>query len=307
MFKELDVDGVKKEIEVYIRESVSRFAEDDIVPKLAVIRAGDDDGQIYYENAIIRQSGNYGIETQAINFPHNVSQALLEVALRAVNEDESVHGVILLRPFPESIDGERLRTMLNPAKDVDAITDMSIADLFVGKDKEEAFFSCTAEACMEIIRYHGIELAGRRVTVLGRSISVGKPVAMMMLAENATVTICHSGTPTEDTIKACKDADIIVLATGLTENFDSKYFRDGQIILDVGTGTGRDGKMHGDLDIEEIKASGKISDLTYTPVPGGIGKVTTSILLRNIIKAAGKAADEQRAKRTGIVSLMEMM
>lgn len=305
MFRELDVDGVKKEIDIYIRESVSRFAEDDIVPKLAVIRAGDDDGQKYYENAIIRQSRSFGIETQSISFPHNVSQALIEVALRAVNEDESVHGVILLRPFPETIDGERLRTMLNPEKDVDAITDISIADLFVGKD--DAFFSCTAEACMEIVRYHGIDIAGRRVTVLGRSISVGKPVAMMMLSENATVTICHSGTPEEDTIKACRDADIVVLATGLTENFDSRYFRDGQIILDIGTGTGRDGKMHGDLDIDEIKSGGSISDLTYTPVPGGIGRVTTSILLRNIIKAAEKAADENRAKRTGIVSLMEMM
>ena len=305
MFRELAVDGVKKQIETYIRESVSRFADQDIVPKLAVIRAGDDDGQIYYENAIIRQSRNYGIETQSINFPHDVSQALLEVALRAVNEDEGVHGVILLRPFPDTIDGERLRTMLNPAKDVDAITDISIADLFVGRD--DAFFSCTAEACMEIVRYHGIELAGRKVTVLGRSISVGKPVAMMMLAENATVTICHSGTPEEDTVKACRDADIVVLATGLTENFGSRYFRDGQIILDVGTGTGRDGKMHGDLDIDEIKGSGIISELTYTPVPGGIGRVTTSILLRNIIKATERTAALQREKRMGIISLMEMM
>ena len=305
MFKELHVDGVKKEIEIYIRESVRDLAELDIVPKLAVIRAGDDDGQIYYENAIIRQSTNYGIETQSISFSENTSQALLEVALSAVNEDESVHGVILLRPFPENIDGERLRTMLNPAKDVDAITDISMADLFVGK--EDAFFACTAEACMEIVRYHGIELAGKRVTVLGRSITVGKPIALMMLSKNATVTICHSCTPKESTVKACRDADLVVLATGHTEMFGSEYFRDGQIILDVGTGTGRDGKMHGDLDIEEIKAGGSISDLTYTPVPGGIGRVTTSILLRNIIKAAEKAADDKRVKQAGMMSLMEMM
>ncbi len=305
MLRELTVDGVKREIDKYIRESVRSFAAQDIVPKLAVIRAGDDDGQTFYENAIIRQSRNFGIETQSINFSHNTSQALLEVALRAVNEDESVHGVILLRPFPENIDGERLRTMLNPEKDVDAITDISMAELFVGKD--DAFFACTAEACMEIVRYHGIDLAGKRVTVLGRSITVGKPIAMMMLSKNATVTICHSGTPQKDTIKACRDADLIVLATGLTGKFGSQYFRDGQIILDVGTGKGADGKMHGDLNIEEIKASGKISDLTYTPVPGGIGRVTTSILLRNIIKAAGRAADLKRAKRTEIMSLMEMM
>ena len=305
MFRELTVDGVKKELDDNIRESVRRFAELDIVPKLAVIRAGDDDGQTFYENAIMRQSRNFGIETQSISFPHNANQALLEVALRAVNEDESVHGVILLRPFPDNIDGERLRTMLNPEKDVDAITDISMADLFVGK--EDAFFACTAEACMEIVRYHGIELAGKKVTVLGRSITVGKPIAMMMLAKNATVTICHSGTSQEDTVKACKNADLVVLATGRTGKFGSEYFRDGQIILDVGTGTGADGKMHGDLNIEEIKAGGEISDLTYTPVPGGIGRVTTSILLRNIIKAAGKAADDISAKQTALMSLMEMM
>ena len=302
MFRKIHGDGVKKEIEIYIRDAVRQFAEQDIIPKLAVIRVGDDAGQKYYENAILRQSRIYGIETQAINFSADTSQALLEVSLQAVNEDEGVHGIILLRPFPEGIDGERLRTMLNPSKDVDAITDKSIAELFVGA--RDTFNACTAEAVMEILHHHRIKLDGRRVAVLGRSITVGKPVAMMMLQENATVTICHSGTPEEDTIKYCREADIVVLATGLTQKFGSRYFRDGQIVLDVGTGMGRDGKMHGDLDIEEIMQSGKIQDLSYTPVPGGIGRVTTSILLRNIIKAAKK---EQQSRWTGIISLQEMM
>ena len=134
MFRELHGDSVKENIEEYIRGAVSEFAEKGITPKLAVIRAGDDDGQIYYESAIIRQSELYGIETQVISFDQNISQALLEVALQAVNEDEGVHGIILLRPFPDSIDSERLRGMLNPAKDVDAITDISMAELFVGKE-----------------------------------------------------------------------------------------------------------------------------------------------------------------------------
>ena len=261
MFRELPGDGVKKEIDAYISESVKSFAAEGIVPKLAVIRAGDDDGQKYYENAILRQSNEYGIETQAINFTSNIGQALVEVTLQAVNEDESVHGIILLRPLPGGINGEKLRTMLNPAKDVDAITDISIAELFAGKEK---------------------------VTIHGGSLTVGKPLAIMMLNSDATVTVCHSRTPEEDQIKACRDADIIVLATGRTQGYGSRYFRDGQVILDVGTGTGRDGKMHGDLDIEEIMESGEISDLAYTPVPGGIGRVTTAILLRNIIKAAKK-------------------
>ncbi|MBQ9272428.1 MAG: bifunctional 5,10-methylenetetrahydrofolate dehydrogenase/5,10-methenyltetrahydrofolate cyclohydrolase [Mogibacterium sp.] len=301
MFKELPGDGIKKEIEAYIKASVQSFSAEGIVPKLAVIRAGDDGGQKYYENAILKQSAEYGIETQAINFTSNISPALIEVTLQAVNEDDSVHGIIMLRPFPGAIDSEKLRTMLSPAKDVDAITDISIAELFAGK--EDAFYACTAEACMEVMRYHGIDPAGRRVTIVGRSLTVGKPLAIMMLNADATITICHSRTPEEDQIKACRDADIVVLATGRTQGYGSKYFRDGQIVLDVGTGTGRDGKMHGDLDIDEIKESGEISDLTYTPVPGGIGRVTTALLLRNIIKAAKKT----RGKSAGLSGLREMM
>ena len=305
MFRELSGDGIKKEIEDYIRDSVRSFGEQGVIPKLALIRAGDDESQRYYENAILRQSGIYGIETQAISFSDTVSQALLEVTLQAMNEDESVHGIILLRPFPDSIDGERLRTMLNPAKDVDAVTDISIAETFVGK--EDAFCACTAEACVEMLRFHKIPMSGRRVTIIGRSITVGKPLAMMMLSEDATVTVCHSHTSHDDMVRSCREADIVVLATGMTQMFDSEYFRDGQIILDVGTGLGSDGMMHGDLDIDEIKSCGHITDLTYTPVPGGIGRVTTSILLRNIIKAAHKSKAMPFGNRAGIISLQEMM
>jgi len=284
MFIELHGDAVKEKIEEYIMRSVEEYKGRGIVPKLAVIRAGEDSGQQYYENAILKQSAAYGIETQAINFTSNISQALIDVTLQAVNEDEGIHGIIMLRPLPASIDGEKLRTMLNPAKDVDAITDISIAELFTGK--EDAFFACTAEACMEVMHHYGIDPSGRRVTIVGRSLTVGKPLAIMMLNEDATITVCHSKTPKEDQIKACRDADIVVLATGMTQGYGTEYFRDGQIVLDVGTGTGRDGKMHGDLDIDEIKEKGEITDLTYTPVPGGIGRVTTALLLRNIIKAA---------------------
>lgn len=286
MFTELHGDSVKKDIESGIISAVQDYTARGIVPKLAVIRAGDDSGQVYYENAILKQSRTYGIETQAINFTGNIGSALVEVTLQAVNEDESIHGIIMLRPFPEHIDDEKLRGILSPDKDVDAITDISIAELFTGK--EDAFFACTAEACMEVLHHYGISPAGRKVTIVGRSLTVGKPLAIMMLNEDATITVCHSRTPAEDQKAACRNADIVVLATGRTQGYGTEYFRDGQIILDVGTGTGRDGKMHGDLDIEEIKETGKITDMTYTPVPGGIGRVTTALLLRNIIKAARK-------------------
>ncbi len=286
MFTELYGDPVKKDIENYIITSVKSYNEKGISPKLAVVRAGEDSGQMYYEHAILKQSKAYGIETQAINFTGTINQALMDVTVQAINEDESVHGIILLRPFPEHIDEEKIRKMLRPEKDVDAITDISIAELFTGK--KEAFFACTAEACMEVLEYYGIDVSGKKVTIVGRSLTVGKPLAIMMLNKNATITVCHSRTPEEDQLKACRDADIVVLATGRTQGYGTKYFRNGQIVLDVGTGTGEDGKMHGDLNIDEIKETGEITDMTYTPVPGGIGRVTTALLLRNIIKASNK-------------------
>lgn len=286
MFNKLSGEPVREKIENDIITSVARLKLDGIYPKLAVIRAGEDAGQIFYENAIIKASEDYDIETQVINFGGNVSQQYLSIAVQAVNSDPEVHGVIMLKPFPEHIDEEALRMMLNPEKDVDAITDISIADTFIGK--ENSFYACTAEACVELINYYDIPLEGKNVTIVGRSLTVGKPLSMMLLNRDATVTICHSKTPIEEQMKACKNADIVILASGKTEGYGSDFFRDGQIVIDVGTGTGRDGKMHGDLDIEEIEASGKITELTYTPVPGGVGRATTALLLRNIVKAAEK-------------------
>ncbi len=284
MFVKLSGDPVKQDIENKIISSIMRLKASGINPKLAVIRVGEDPGQVFYENAIIRTSEEYGIETQLITFPGTAPQAYLEIAIQALNGDMDVHGVIMLQPFPEQIDGEHLRQMLDPSKDVDAITDISLANTFVGK--ENSFYACTAEACIEFMNYYNIPFEDTKVTILGRSLTVGKPLAMMLLNRSATVTICHSKTPRLDQIQACKAADVVILATGRTGEYGSEFFRNGQTVLDVGTGTGKDGKMHGDLDIEEIEAAGKINDLTYTPVPGGIGKVTTLLLLRNIIKAS---------------------
>ena len=286
MFIKLEGSPVKQDIRNKTIEAIKDYKSKGINPKLAVIRAGDEPGKLYYENAIIRNANSYGIEIQNIRYSDEVTQAYLENAIKTVNADPEVHAILLLRPFPKHIDEERLRQLLSPDKDVDAITDISIAQTFVGK--EDAFYVCTAEACMEMIRHHGVDLTGKKVTVVGRSLTVGKPLAVMLLNDNATVTVCHSRTSEEDQIAACKNADIVVLATGRTESYDSRYFRNGQIIIDVGTGTGSDGKMHGDLDIAEIESSGTISDLTYTPVPGGVGTVTTALLMQNVVKAVSK-------------------
>ena len=283
--KQLLGDPVKQDVENKIVEAVKEFMARGIEPKLAVIRAGEDPGQVFYEGAIVKAAENYGIELQSIKFGEDVAQAYLANAIQTFNADEAVHGIILLRPFPKHIDEEALRQLLSPSKDVDAITDISIADTFVGKT--DAFYACTAEACVEILHYYGIDPCGKKITIVGRSLTVGKPLAVMLLNENATVTVCHSRTAKEDQIQACQMADVVVLATGRTESFGREFFREGQIVIDVGTGTGSDGKIHGDLNIADIEESG-MEDFTYTPVPGGVGRVTTALLLRNIIKSASK-------------------
>ena len=286
MFTELVGEPVRQAIEKEITESVKEFKSKGVSPKLAILRAGDDTGQIFYENAILKAAEDLGVLTQTIAFSDDTTQAYMEVAVQAFNADDEIHGIILLRPFPDHIDEERIRRLLNPSKDVDAVTDNSIARTVNGKS--DLFHACTAEACMEMLRYYNIGPAGKKVTIIGRSLTVGKPLTMLMLNSDATVTVCHKQTAHEDVVAACKQADIVVLATGKTEGYGTEYFLDGQIVLDVGAGTGKDGKLHGDLDIEEIKESGEITDLTYTPVPGGIGMVTTVLLLRNITKAAAR-------------------
>lgn len=286
MFTELVGEPVRQAIEKEITESVKEFKSKGVNPKLAILRAGGDTGQIFYENAILKAAEDLGVLTQTIAFSDDTTQAYMEVAVQAFNADDEIHGIILLRPFPDHIDEERIRRLLNPSKDVDAVTDNSIARTVNGKS--DLFHACTAEACMEMLRYYNIDPAGKKVTIIGRSLTVGKPLTMLMLNSDATVTVCHKQTAHEDVVAACKQADIVVLATGKTEGYGTEYFRDGQIVLDVGAGTGKDGKLHGDLDIEEIKELGEITDLTYTPVPGGIGMVTTVLLLRNITKAAAR-------------------
>ncbi|MGN0673104.1 MAG: bifunctional 5,10-methylenetetrahydrofolate dehydrogenase/5,10-methenyltetrahydrofolate cyclohydrolase [Anaerovoracaceae bacterium] len=290
MFTLLKGKPVKDEIINYVTDTVESLKASGTDPMLAVLRAGEDSGQIYYEQSILKNAAKYGISTRAIDLPESVTQEELERALKELNDDDNVHGIIMLRPFPKHIDSDKLTSMLDPGKDIDAITDMSIAGLFSGRGN--SFYACTAEACMELARYYCPDLKGRKVTVLGRSLTVGKPLAIMMLNEHATVTICHSRTPKEDQIAACRNADIVVLATGQTESYGSEYFRNGHIVLDVGTGTGRKGTIAGDLDIEDIEAKGEITELAYSPVPGGVGVVTTTLLMRNVVNSAKRKANK---------------
>ena len=256
-------------------------------PKIATFRIGEDDGEKYYEGAIIKRAGKYGIDCESVVLDEAVSQSTAEEELERLNNDDNIDGIIMLMPFPKSIDGERLRALLDPAKDIDAITDASYANLFA--NDPNAFYACTAESCMEILKFYGVDLKGKQVTIVGRSMRVGKPLMLMMMNANATVTVCHTKTTDENLREACERADVVVLATGQIESYSPKLFHDGQIIIDVGTGTGKDGKLAGDFDSGALEAEGMPKSLSYSPVPGGVGTVTTALLLRNVVKAAERA------------------
>lgn len=284
MEKQIKGISVREKIEKDISEEIALLAKNKIVPKVATIRVGADSGQIFYEKAISKRADSYGMYSKNLVFEEGIAQEELENEIKRLNEDGSVHGVLVLMPLPKYLDQERISNLINPKKDIDAITDVSYANLVSGRDKDETFFACTAEACMEILKINGYEIKGKKVTIFGRSLRVGKPLALMMMNENATITVCHTRTKEEDAIEASRNADIVVLATGQTGAYDRRYFRNGQIVVDVGTGTGNDGKIAGDFNHEDVRDAG--IEVTYTPVPGGVGAVTTTILMRNVIKAA---------------------
>lgn len=284
MRREIKGIPVRKNIEKILSEDISMLKQNNIVPKLATIRVGADSGQIFYERAINSRAEEYEISHENFVFDENITEEKIEMTVAALNRDKDVHGIILFMPLPKHLDQVRISNMIDPSKDIDAITDISYSKLLSNADKENSFFACTAESCMEILHHYGYKLRGKKVTIFGRSQRVGKPLMLMMMNEDATVTVCHTKTSEEDAIAASRNADVVVLATGNTRGYDRRFFVDGQIVIDVGTGRGKDGKIAGDLNVLDILDAD--IDIQYTPVPGGVGAVTTTILLSNVIKAA---------------------
>ena len=270
------------ELESGVLTKIAELKSKGIIPCIATFRIGEEDDDVYYERAIAKRASEYEIKHHPVVLDDRVTMEEAVSNLESLNEDPGVDGILLLMPFPKTVDGDKLVGILDPKKDIDAITDTSYISLLNGD--REAYHACTASACIRIIKYYSGDMTGKKITVVGRSMRVGKPAALMAINEDATITVCHSMTKREDLISACKSADIVVLATGLTEHYGPEYFSDGQMIIDAGIGTGRDGKIAGDLDVDAIESS-DLKDLKYTPVPGGVGAVTTIQLMRNVIKA----------------------
>ena len=258
---------------------VDDLKEKGIIPKLAVVRVGAREDDLSYERGIYKRFEGVGAKVETMELPLNVTQEELEQVILELNQDETVHGVLMFRPLPKALDEIKIKSLLAEEKDVDCLTSANDAHLFSGDKK--GYPPCTPQAVMEILNHYDIDLTGKKVTVVGRSMVVGKPAAMLLLSKNATVTICH--TKTVNLQEECRKADIIVACAGVPKMITSEFVREGQVVIDVGIHV-VDDKLCGDVDYESVS---EIVD-AITPVPGGVGSVTTTVLLKHTVMSAEK-------------------
>lgn len=249
-----------------------------IQPTLAIVRVGERPDDLSYERGACKRAEALGIAVRKFLLPEDASQDDVLAAIAQVNDDAAIHGCLMFRPLPKGIDEAAVCNALDPAKDVDGITAGSLAGVFM--DTGVGFPPCTAQACVEILDHYGFDVEGKSVAVVGRSLVIGKPVAMMLLARNATVTLCHSRSRELPTI--CREADIVVYATGRPRAYSLEHFSGGQTVLDVGINVDEEGNLCGDVDF----AAAEPVVGAITPVPRGVGSVTTAVLMRHVVEAA---------------------
>ena len=254
--------------------------EKGIAPTLAVVRVGAREDDLSYERGVITRCGKVGVEVKQYLLPADAAQDDLLKVIAQINADPSIHGCLLFRPLPRQFDDRTVRAALAPEKDIDGITDGSLAGVFT--NTAIGYPPCTAQACLEILKYYSIPLSGRRAVVVGRSLVVGKPAAMMLDRENATVTICNSRT--QDLPALCREADVLVVAMGRMGAIGGDCLRAGQVVVDVGIHVNEEGRLCGDVRFAEAEP---VVD-AITPVPGGVGTVTTSVLVGHVVEAAEK-------------------
>ena len=243
---------------------------------------GEDPGSLSYERSTLRVCEKLGIAVRREELPADCDTGTLAETLRAISADKTVHGCLPLRPLPPQIDEARAWAALSPEKDVDGVTDASLRLAFVGRGP--GFCPCTPEAVLELLDFYGVPLDGAKVCILGRSLVVGRPLALLMMVRNATVAVCHTHTAAEAGIS--RQADIVVAATRKVGLVTADYVREGQVIVDVGTVPDADGRLRGNAAFEEIAPLVR----AISPVPGGVGAITTTVLLKHVIEAAEKAS-----------------
>ena len=287
MAKRLLGKEVNEALVAALQGRTAALREKGIVPTLGIIRLGENPSDLSYEKGATKRAEEVGVAVKNYILPETATKEEVLAVIDQVNADAGVHGVLMFRPLPKHLkaDQDEICNRLDPKKDVDSMTHMANAGVFEGQNL--GYAPCTPAACMEILDYYGIDCKGKNAVVIGRSLVVGKPAAMMLMAKNATVTICH--TKTVNTAEICKNADIIVSAAGVLNSLTKDYVRPGQVVIDVSmnwnpekvTAKGKGG-MSGDCVFEEVEP---IVD-AITPVPGGVGAVTTSVLMKHVVEAA---------------------
>lgn len=258
------------------------LAERGVVPTLAILRVGQRPDDISYERAAARRCEKVGVAVRRLALPEDASTEVLLDAVRLVNEDPSTHGCLIMRPLPAHVDEAAVCAALDPAKDVDGVTAGSLYGVFAGQGV--GFPPCTAQAVLALLDHCGVRLSGARAAVVGRSLVIGRPVAMMLLARDATVTLCH--TRTADLADELRRADVIVCAAGHAGTVGADALRPGQVVVDVGINWDEQSQsLVGDVDA--AAADGVVRAIT--PVPGGVGSVTTAILARHVVEATERS------------------
>jgi methylenetetrahydrofolate dehydrogenase (NADP+)/methenyltetrahydrofolate cyclohydrolase len=267
------VDTIDKDI----INRVNSLKEKDIYPQLAIIRIGENTDDVAYEKNIRKKCFKLGIDCNQYLFPIDCSEHQLLETIANLNQDNTIHGILLFRPLPKHINEERICRAISPDKDIDGISPASMAAVYSGK---EGFYPCTAQAVLELLDYYNIPIEGKKVSVIGRSLVIGRPVAMMLMQRNATVTICHS--KTKDMEKDTYDADIVIAAIGKAEYLGKEYFYEDQTVIDVGINFSNEKqKLVGDVDISSLEDT----NIKISPVPGGVGGITTSVLIKHVVEA----------------------
>ena len=289
MAKRLLGKEVNEALVASLQTRTAALREKGVTPTLGIIRLGENPSDLSYEKGATKRAEEVGVAVKNYILPENATKEEVLAVIDEVNADASVHGVLMFRPLPKHLknDQDEICNRLAPCKDVDSMTHMSNAGVFEGQDL--GYAPCTPAACMEILDHYGIDCKGKNAVVIGRSLVVGKPAAMMLMAKNATVTICH--TRTVNTAEICRNADIIVTAAGVLNSLTKDFVREGQIVIDVSMNwnpekitTKGKGGMSGDCVFEEVEPIVE----AITPVPGGVGAVTTSVLMKHVVEAAEK-------------------
>lgn len=275
LMKGAEVNAAMKERMI---NRVDALKKKGVQPVINIVRIGNRSDDLAYERGARKRMESVGVEMKITELPEDISQADFVKAFRKVNEDKTVHGIMLFRPLPKHLDESEIASIINPIKDVDCMSPVNIAKVFMGD--EGVFAPCTAKAVMEMLVHYEVDLSGKNVAIVGRSMVVGKPLAMLMLKKNATVTVCH--TRTVDLVEKCRRADVVVAAAGREGMITGDMISRGTVVVDVGININEEGKLCGDVEFESVEPQASY----ISPVPGGVGGVTSSVLASHVIKAA---------------------